>query len=82
MSDVFQKARIKIHEKGTEAAAVTVMETSSSWGPEPVYFKADHPFVYFISEPKSHTVLFIGTYHGEPDSGSGEQDGIRDILMD
>ena len=63
-----QVAKIKVDEEGTEAAAVTVigMYEKASIGPEPQYvtFRADHPFLYVISEKKTGAVLFIGQYTG------------------
>ncbi len=61
-----QKAWIETSEKGTEAAAVTVIEMvndSLTLGPEPpppVVFHADHPFMYLIRDWKSGEILFIG----------------------
>ncbi|MBO4599197.1 MAG: serpin family protein [Bacteroidales bacterium] len=82
VSNVFQKARIKVNEKGTEAAAVTIMEFTDGMPMDPpVAFTADHPFVYFISEPSSRTLLFVGTYHGEAEGGTGEENGIKDVKM-
>ena len=66
ISRVIQKARISVAEWGTEAAAVTVvMMSGESAGPgeeqpKPVYFFADHPFLFFIGEATSGTILFEG----------------------
>lgn len=62
LSSIFQNARIVLDEKGTEAAAVTVveMETTSAMPSEPVEFKCDKPFLYIIRENDSSAVLFIG----------------------
>lgn len=83
VSNVFQKARIQVNEKGTEAAAVTVIEMKESAIMEPhdlVTFRADHPFVYLITEQRSGAVLFVGTYHGERKGMSGgDATGIRDL---
>lgn len=62
-----QVARIKVNEKGTEAAAVTVIGMEMSAGPdavEPEYvpFYADRPFIYVISERTTGTVFFVGQY--------------------
>lgn len=60
---VFHKAFVKIDEKGTEAAAATavVMPKAGSAAPaEPVPFKADHPFLFFIKDNTSGLVLFMG----------------------
>ena len=68
---VIQKARIKVSEWGTEAAAVTVVEMvgESAMGPgeEPkvIEFYADHPFVFLIGESTSGAILFEGVYSGK-----------------
>ncbi len=65
-----QKAKIKVNEEGSEAAAVTVagMDNLTSIGPDPVYpkatFHANRPFVYIISEASSGVILFVGKYTG------------------
>jgi serine protease inhibitor len=63
ISDVKHKTFIETNEEGTEAAAVTSVEMSNtSVGPDqPIYFTIDRPFVYFILEKSSGTILFIGT---------------------
>ena len=61
---MLQKTAIDVNEKGTEAAAVTVIgmkETSVAPAP-PKTFIADHPFIYAIVESTSNTLLFIGTH--------------------
>lgn len=60
---VRQKAVIKLDEKGTEAAAVTIVQMVESTSievatPIEVYF--DEPFLYMIMEKESRTPLFIG----------------------
>ena len=68
ISNMFQVARIKMDEEGTEAAAVTVIGTADSGIPhEPEFyeFHADRPFLYVISERSTGTILFIGQYMGE-----------------
>ena len=61
---VIQKSRIAVSEWGTEAGSVTVVEmvgaTDAGPNPEPVYFYADHPFVFIIGEETSGTILFEG----------------------
>lgn len=81
IAEATQVARIKVNEKGTEAAAVTVFEPTDGMGPEDYKcFTADHPFVYLITERSSGAVLFVGTYHGEP-SADDTETGIRPIHM-
>ncbi|MDR3047866.1 MAG: serpin family protein [Bacteroidales bacterium] len=56
---VKQKAYIEVNEKGTEAAAVTVVGLETSIGGYN-QFKADHPFLFMIQENSTGTVLFMG----------------------
>ncbi|MBK7174492.1 MAG: serpin family protein [Bacteroidales bacterium] len=62
ISEVKHKTFIETNEEGTEAAAVTSigMETTSV-GPPEMEFKADKPFVFFIHEKQTGSILFIGT---------------------
>ena len=64
-----QKAKIKVNETGTEAAAVTIIGVDAeSAGPEPeprqVNFHATRPFIYVISDEMTDAILFIGQYTG------------------
>lgn len=61
ISEVMHKSYIKVDEAGTEAAAVTgITVGTTSAGPEPNTFRADHPFVFIIREKDTHAILFIG----------------------
>ncbi len=65
ISDMFQVAKIKLDEEGTEAAAVTVIcVVPTSVPPQPVPFHANRPFLYIISEQSTGTIFFIGQYTG------------------
>lgn len=61
---ILQKTAIDVNEKGTEAAAATVigmLETSAVPDPEPPFrFIVDCPFVYAILERSTGTILFAG----------------------
>jgi serpin B len=59
---VFHKAFVKVDEKGTEAAAATavMMPKGAGMPPQPIEFKADHPFLFFIVDKASGLVLFMG----------------------
>lgn len=59
---VFHKGFVKVDEKGTEAAAATavLMPKAGSAPMQPIEFKADHPFLFFIRDNKSGLVLFMG----------------------
>ncbi len=63
-----QKAKIKVNEEGSEAAAVTVAgEFTSALEPsEPpkATFHANRPFVYVIREASSGVILFVGKFTG------------------
>ena len=69
ISRVIHQSFIDVNEKGTEAAAVTVVEMEfTSAGPvdDKYYFTADHPFVFVIREKTSNAILFIGKV-GQPE---------------
>ena len=66
-----QKAKIKVNEEDSEAAAVTVagMKEMSAGGGEPIEypkatFHANRPFVYVIREASSGVILFVGKFTG------------------
>ena len=71
VSNMIQKARIKVDEEGCEAAATSQAElitTDTGEDPDPVspiVFRADHPFLYFITERSSGLIFFAGTYCGD-----------------
>ena len=63
IDEIRHKAKIKVDEEGTEAAAVTYIGmrvTSVGPGGSTFYFKADRPFLYFISEISTGAILFAG----------------------
>ena len=64
VSDIQQKAVLKVNEKGAEAAAVTwvLMETSDGPGDEPEFipFHVDRPFFFAIQENRNGNILFMG----------------------
>jgi serpin B len=63
ISRILHKTFIETNEEGTEAAAVTAVEVGvTSVGPDQTYyFTINRPFVYFIQEKSTGTILFIGT---------------------
>jgi len=63
ISEVKHKTAIKTDEEGTAAAAVTSVGVGvTSTGPgSTVDFTVDRPFLYFISEKSTGTILFIGS---------------------
>ena len=64
ISTMFQVAKIKLDEQGTEAAAVTVLATGATSMPHIVDFHANRPFLYIISEHSTGVIFFIGQYSG------------------
>ncbi len=65
ISDVIHKAFVEVNEKGTEAAAATaviMMQTSSVQVQKPKikYFTANRPFLFFIMDDSTRSVLFMG----------------------
>ena len=65
LSDVLHKSFIDVSEKGTEAAAVTAIMIESPNAPRElkrVDFKANRPFLYYIKDKDSGTILFMGQY--------------------
>lgn len=64
-----QKAKIKVNEEGSEAAAVTVGGIYENTGPSiddypKATFHANRPFVYVIREASSGVILFVGKFTG------------------
>lgn len=62
INEVIHKAIIEVNEKGSEAAASTVvaMASAAPAPKEPITFIADRPFIFLITEDITGTVLFMG----------------------
>ncbi len=64
IAQVIHESFIKLDEVGTEAAASTAIEFMTERIParmhEPVVFRADHPFVFLITDRPTGTILFMG----------------------
>lgn len=63
ISRVIHQSFIEVDEKGTEAAAATVVEireTSVGPGSKPTVLRFDKPFAFFIRERHSNSILFAG----------------------
>ena len=60
ISEVAHKAFIELNEEGTEAAAATAVLVREYSAEEEPVFMANHPFLLFIRENKSGSILFIG----------------------
>lgn len=63
ITSVVHKAFVDVNEKGTEAAAATavVVGVTSAPAPNPpAEFNADHPFLFWIQDNRTGSVLFMG----------------------
>jgi serpin B len=60
ISEALHRANITVDEKGTEAAAATVLVMPVSGRPEPIEMTADRPFIFAIAERETATILFLG----------------------
>lgn len=62
IDSVLHKAVIEVNEKGSEAAATTSikMNTKDAGMLDPPSFIADRPFLFFITEDNTGTILFMG----------------------
>jgi serpin B len=60
ISQVVHKAYVSVDEKGTEAAAATGVAVGATAIQNPAVLIVDRPFLFFIYEQKSGTILFAG----------------------
>uniref|UniRef100_A0A182ILB3 Serpin domain-containing protein n=1 Tax=Anopheles atroparvus TaxID=41427 RepID=A0A182ILB3_ANOAO len=71
VSKILQKAGIEINEKGTLASAATELQLVSKFGydDQPIVFHANRPFVFYIHDQETDTILFVGKVM-DPSTGS------------
>lgn len=62
ISKVLHKAVIKVDEKGSEAAAATVVEIKLTAVQQTESFVADRPFLFIIADDTTGSILFEGTF--------------------
>ncbi|XP_006115619.1 serpin B10 isoform X2 [Pelodiscus sinensis] len=62
LSQVFHKSFVEVNEEGTEAAAATGAVIVVRSSANPVQFKADHPFLFFIRHNTTMSILFFGRF--------------------
>jgi len=63
VSKVLHRAVLDVNEEGTEAAAataVTLVNCSKVIQLTPLRFRADHPFLFFIQDKTTKSILFLG----------------------
>lgn len=65
ISSVNQQAEIQVNETGSEAAAVTTIGVTASCVMAPLIppfsMIINHPFLFFIEDQDTRTILFMGT---------------------
>ena len=67
VSSATHKAKIKVDEEGTTAAAATIIQAAfKSAGPILPSFVADRPFIFFIVDNISGVILFMGNVQQFP----------------
>ncbi|KAK7868671.1 hypothetical protein R5R35_006964 [Gryllus longicercus] len=59
ISKVIQKVGLEVNEEGTQATSVTEVSLENHFG-GPIMFAANHPFLFFVEEEKTGTIVFIG----------------------
>ncbi|KAK7868672.1 hypothetical protein R5R35_006965 [Gryllus longicercus] len=74
VSSVVQKALVQVNEKGTVAAAATEASTTNRFGGSTKnVFSARHPFLFFIEDEATATVLFVGKVSEPHPAADGAQ---------
>ena len=71
LQDIIQKSHLNVTEWGTEAATTSTallpatIATPDDFNEPYICFKADHPFVFIITESSSQVILFEGVFTGK-----------------
>ena len=60
IGEVIHKSFVEVDEKGTEAAAVTVVEIINTSVPIVPVIEANRPFLFVIRDNKTNSILFMG----------------------
>jgi len=60
VSKVLHRAVVDVNEEGTEAAAATACVVHRLCYSEPNRFRADHPFLFFIQDKATKSIIFLG----------------------
>jgi len=63
VSEILHRAVVEVNEKGTEAAGATaVIKMPRSMLYRRILFRADHPFIFFIQDKVTKSILFLGRF--------------------
>ena len=65
ISEALHRAFVEVNEEGAEAGAATAliaMCRCESLPEDPIDFKADHPFLFFIQDNVTESILFFGRF--------------------
>lgn len=60
VSNVLQKAGLKVNEQGSIAYVATEAEVANKFGDARMILKVDRPFLFFIEDETTHTAVFVG----------------------
>jgi len=60
VSKVLHRAVVDVNEEGTEAAAATACQFVELCFKMEFHFRADHPFLFFIQDTTTKSILFLG----------------------
>lgn len=60
IGEVLHKGFISVNEAGTEAGAATAVIMPPGASPDMVSITVNRPFIFFIRDIKTHTILFVG----------------------
>lgn len=60
IDQIKHKAIVEVDETGTVAAAVTAVSLAKGMPEEPLSFKVDRPFLFFLVDNETGTILFLG----------------------
>lgn len=62
VSKVAHKCVVEVNEEGTEAAAATAVVRNTRCSRAEPRFCADHPFLFFVREHRTDSILFCGRF--------------------
>ncbi|XP_017772391.1 PREDICTED: uncharacterized protein LOC108559574 [Nicrophorus vespilloides] len=68
VSNIMQKSGIEVNEEGSVAYASTTIQIANKFGDAQIDFNATHPFLFFIEDQTTHTILFVGKVENPLDS--------------